>query len=618
MSIARACSSLLVLHAQQAQYATCALVFLASALAFGPILFDEKSALAENSSNTDAARIVLVAEESEYDYMAVSAELPASKYIGIALHDLERARDPSTESDKRPVVLEESSCPSEGWPAAALHGPSLRTGNAPMATSTGSGDCKCKTKLGDTRSKRLAALYVNRKFSLPTGVVPKDYDFLSLRIAYRDGVKAYLNGQLIASRNMQNTPASASDRVRGPEWEEFILPLPGGLLTKTNLLSIELRPARLRNGVRFDAELSLQKASALARGPLLQQVRETSAIVSFDTHLPVAAKVLYGTSAQLGKQALSAGASLARHHQVKLTGLSPGQVVHYQVVFAGGATEVLRFHVPPPREKVLHFAVYGDMRGGHRIHAQIVSALQAELIDFVIVTGDLVLRGSDEADWQRFFAVAQPLLARLPFYPVAGNHDRGSSGDEARRMKEIFVMWPGPTNRPAGGHWHSFEQSGVHFVMLDSNHYRNSDQLAWLEKDLKSARKRGVRAIFAAVHAGPYSRGLHRGNSYAEEHYAPLLRKYGVSILFSGHDHLYQRGEVAGLPYMVSGGGGAPLYSVRCGIKGKPRCKKRDGMQHVAKEYHYILISVFPKFVRACPKRIDRTPLEACIRYKLD
>ena len=47
-----------------------------------------------------------------------------------------------------------------------------------------------------------------------------------------------------------------------------------------------------------------------------------------------------------------------------------------------------------------------------------------------------------------------------------------------------------------------------------------------------------------------------------------------VSFVFSGHDHLYQRGEVDGLKYVVSGGGGAPLYSVRCGAKGKPRCKQ--------------------------------------------
>jgi 3',5'-cyclic AMP phosphodiesterase CpdA len=273
--------------------------------------------------------------------------------------------------------------------------------------------------------------------------------------------------------------------------------------------------------------------------------------------------------------------------------------------------------MPPSEAEPLRFAVYGDMRGGHVVHGKIIKSLLEEAIDFVIVTGDLVLRGSDEADWQRFFDVAAPLLARFPYYPVAGNHDTGRTGDEELRMNEIFALWPGPGDRPSDGHWYSFEVAGVHFVMLDSNEYRNPMQRRWLQADLKAAQAAGSRAIFAAVHAGPYSRGLHQGSGYAAESYAPILAAHGVTLLFSGHDHLYQRGVVKGLHYMVSGGGGAPLYSVRCGVRGKKRCRADDGMQAVAKENHYILVTVYPKFVEACPKRVDRSPLEACIRYPL-
>lgn len=561
--------------------------------------------------------MVLVQTGSEYKYIAKAVDLPASRYVGLALLDLDSARNPASQRAGRTGIFEPVTAPEADWPAKPLSGALVRVGNAPFATSSDGKDCRCKTKIGDSDKKRFAALFLSHRFSLPSQLKTKDYEYLSLRVAYRDGVRAYLNGRLIASRNLRKTPELAADRVRGPEWEEFIVPLSAGMLVTDNLLSIEIRPARIRNGVRFDAELSLDKASQLPRGPVLQQVGARDALISFDTRLPVSAKVHYGETASLGKLALSANASLARHHQVKLKGLKPGQELYYRVEFGRHSTEVFRFHTPPPDNEVLHFAVYGDMRGGHRVHAQIVNALQSELVDFVIVTGDLVLRGSDEADWQRFFEVARPLLARLPYYPVAGNHDTGTAGDEARRMNEIFAMWPGPKNRPTSGHWHSFDLSGVHFVMLDSNHYRNNSQRDWLQKDLAQAKKNGVRAIFAAVHAGPYSRGLHRGNIHAAEHYAPLLSKYGVSLLFSGHDHLYQRGKVKGLAYMVSGGGGAPLYSVRCGIKGKKRCKEDDGMQHVAKEYHYIVVSVFPQFVRACPKRVDGSPLEACIRYKL-
>lgn len=246
--------------------------------------------------------------------------------------------------------------------------------------------------------------------------------------------------------------------------------------------NIEVRPGSHSHGVRFDASLVLREAGRVVRGPMVQRVREQSASIRFDTDLPSLAHVEYGATSSLGKRAKSALGTLARHHRAELTGLAPGHAVHYRVVAAGQPGQSHIFHAPPKGPESLRFAVYGDVRGGHRVHANIASALLDEAIDFVLVTGDMVLRGSDEADWQRFFSVAGPLLARLPYYPVAGNHDTGNSGDERRRMSDLFALWPAPDDRPAEGAWHSFDISGVHFVMLDSNHYRHEAQLAWPKK----------------------------------------------------------------------------------------------------------------------------------------
>ncbi len=592
-------------------YAHSVALLLVSLVAIGGPAWAEKNSKSEET-------VLLVAAGAEFDYLARSVPLPSTRYIQIALHDfdaLSKGGNPAS----RPLAVEPANTPPAGWPHQPLRAQKLHRGATPIATRRRGKPCACNTEIGDSGKTRLAVLYASHRFSLPPGLEVAEYPLLRLKLLYRDGVRVFLNGKLIALRNLSGDRArsSAASRPRGPEWETFLIPLSSTLLKKENLLSIEVRPTLNRHGVKLDVQLELQKVGRLVRGPMISQVRDTSALIVFDTSLPQNAMVEYGESSALGKRALSAHGSLARHHRVRLRGLRPGQRVFYRVVVAGKGMQMHSFHVSPSAKEPLHFAVYGDMRGGHKVHETIVQSLLAETIDFVIVTGDLVLRGSDEADWQRFFAVARPLLARIPYYPVAGNHDRGKTGDEKRYMNEVFVLWPGPADRPLHGHWHSFDVSGVHFVMLDSNHYRDEKQLAWLGQDLKQARKRGVRAIFAAVHAGPFSRGLHRGNSYAAEHVVPLLRQYGVSVLFSGHDHLYQRGKVKGLAYMVSGGGGAPLYSVRCGKKRQAKCKVADGMQHVAKAYHYILVSVFPGFVRACPKKIDGSPLEACTQYPL-
>jgi hypothetical protein len=90
-----------------------------------------------------------------------------------------------------------------------------------------------------------------------------------------------------------------------------------------------------------------------------------------------------------------------------------------------------------------------------------------------------------------------------------------------------------------------------------------------------------------------------------------------VLLLFAGHDHIYQRGQAGGLAYIVSGGGGASLYPIRCGTRGRPRCSEDDGAILALSEHHYLSITVQRDYVLVCPKRPDRTPLEKCIRYKL-
>jgi predicted phosphodiesterase len=39
----------------------------------------------------------------------------------------------------------------------------------------------------------------------------------------------------------------------------------------------------------------------------------------------------------------------------------------------------------------------------------------------------------------------------------------------------------------------------------------------------------------------------------------PLFEQYGVDVVFAGHHHNYERNEVNGITYIVTGGGGAPL-----------------------------------------------------------
>ncbi len=557
-----------------------------------------------------------VAAGARLRYQVVRAPLPAAGIGAAAVRAADRARGRPA-NDAGVLGAPDPQVPPASWPRALAA--DAATGRAPLGAADQRGNCRhCGTVIGDERRARVAALYASRDFDV--GDELSGVRLLILRARYRDGLVAWINGHEVARRNRpaERGPMELATAPRGPEWEALYIPVTPGLLASgPNRLTVEVRPSGRRLSPRLDLELVGRGGPRLVRGPMLQRVGTDRATIVFDTDLPAHGAVEYGRGATLSQRALSAGGGLAVHHVVELTGLEPDSAVDYRVVTGGDAAPPARFHTAPTAGEPLRFAVYGDMRGGHEIHRRIVESIGREAPDLVVLTGDLVLRGGDEGDWQRFFDVAEPLLRQVPYYPAAGNHDMGHAGDERRRFGEIFALPPGPPGQPSWANWYSFDVAGVHFIMLDSNSYERPEQLTWLESDLAAAHARGARAIFVAVHNGPYSRGTHGGNAIARTRYAPVLVRGGVTVLFSGHDHLYERGEIGGLRYFVSGGGGASLYPVRCSTHHRHCHGVVDGAITARREHHYIMVTVEPTVVRVCPKRPDGTPLEACQTYPL-
>lgn len=465
-------------------------------------------------------------------------------------------------------------------------------------------------------TERIAVAYGVTTFTL--GAEAQGLAMLELRVRYQDGVAAWLNGVEIARRALPRDGDGAATalaaRPHGPEWETFYVPVgPHVLYLGENTLAIELHPSGRRLAPQLvEAELIGRRDRGIVRGPVLAEVAATTARIAVATDPDTEAVLEWGTGDALDRrQASAAGA----RHTFALVGLPARAQVRYRVRAGASVTSVYAFHTMPAAGDVVRIGVYGDVRGGHAVHRRLVDAMLAEPLDAVGVTGDMVLRGGDEGDWQRFFAITAPLLAQVPYLPVVGNHDLGWGG--AKRPDATFALPSGPPDRPPGAYWYSRDVADVHLVFLDSNAYDRSEQLGWLERDLAAARARGVRAILAFTHDGPYSRGYHRGNLDARTRYVPVLARHGVDLVLAGHDHLYQRGEIDGVRYVVSGGGGASLYAISCGVPGKRRCKVADGMQAIAREHHFLVITISPASLEVCPRRPDGRLLERCTRYPL-
>lgn len=57
-----------------------------------------------------------------------------------------------------------------------------------------------------------------------------------------------------------------------------------------------------------------------------------------------------------------------------------------------------------------------------------------------------------------------------------------------------------------------------------------------------------------------WSTGWHGNCLDVQNYIQPLCKQYGVSIVISGHNHLYARAVADGVQHITTGGGGAPLH----------------------------------------------------------
>jgi acid phosphatase type 7 len=265
---------------------------------------------------------------------------------------------------------------------------------------------------------------------------------------------------------------------------------------------------------------------------------------------------------------------------------------------------------PPDASPTYCFAVYGDSRSGGVDHRKVVRAILESRPAAVFHTGDMVNDGTDADDWKEFDAITAELRQKAEFFPSLGNHEKGSG--------KYFTDF----GLPGDYRWYSVSRGGVHVAVLDSGSDLSpgSPQYAWLEKDLAQA---DTPFVAVMLHTSPFSTGHYGDDGGLGRDLVPLLERSGVDVVFSGHDHDYERLEVNGIVYLVTGGGGAPLR----GQKGKSRasrafaesfhflrvCVERGGMTVEAKSPEGKVIDrvVVPLKVRPARPRPDR-PTNCC------
>ena len=206
---------------------------------------------------------------------------------------------------------------------------------------------------------------------------------------------------------------------------------------------------------------------------------------------------------------------------------------------------------PPPGvpnlKDSLKFVAIGDNGTGDKPQYDLAAKMSAWHrqfpFDLVIMLGDNIYGRQRPQDFvEKFENPYKPLLdAGVKFYAALGNHDS--------QENRFYKPW-----NMNGERYYTFSRKNVKFFVLDSD-YMDPKQLQWLDNELKTSRDDWKIAYF---HHPLYSSGGRHGSEVdLRVTLEPLFVKYGVNVVYSGHDHVYERVKPQkGIYYFVSGSGG--------------------------------------------------------------
>jgi hypothetical protein len=374
----------------------------------------------------------------------------------------------------------------------------------------------------------------------------------------------------------------------------------------------------------------------VVRRPYLQQMSANRVVVVWATReegapsvrlTGGAARTVSGTS-RLVTAARNGLGYAYYHHEAILGSLAANSAYAYEARVGDGVAGSGTFRTAPASGSgSFSFITFGDSGTGSTQQRQLATRMANETFDIVLHTGDIVYGRSDgtgDATFARynewFFDVYASWLPFKAFFPAEGNHDSRPSNGDGIAYLDTFTL---PRNGASAAYpehaerFYGFDYGPVHFVALDTEFAfqdatRRAEQLSWLADDLTSTTQPWKIAFF---HRSPYSAGGEHGSDLAvRAAFAPLFEQYGVRLAISSHEHDYertypQRQSSSGTPvtYIVSGGGGGPVYPAARG----------PWTAFSSSQHHYVRGDVTPctitlRAISLSGATFDATTLDRC------
>lgn len=182
--------------------------------------------------------------------------------------------------------------------------------------------------------------------------------------------------------------------------------------------------------------------------------------------------------------------------------------------------------------------------------------------EFIVQLGDMISRGTVR-NYKRLLQLLEDSKIAMPFLTVPGNHERSSPRAKGESDDELYRAVFGPSD-------HYMDRGGVRFVFLDTSARKLTPaQLGWLDAALRTGPEIRHKVVFTHIAPSGLAKwtdfmGVKDVGSFTpgSAEFMAIAESRGVDRVYFGHVHGFDVIDRGSTRYVLTGGGGSPLFAV--------------------------------------------------------
>lgn len=347
---------------------------------------------------------------------------------------------------------------------------------------------------------------------------------------------------------------------------------------------------------------------SLTKGPVVQLISSNKAAIVWESQQR-GAILQWGDSKTINCRGIPLRDDEGRRAALlfkEIVELQPG-TTNFSILSAGASTESFVVTLPPTNPESIKLAVVGDNQYKSAIFSTILHYIKEESPAALLHLGDMVQEPWRDRDWRDYFLGplrSSSVAPSIPLIITQGNHDIIDG--------EVNPRFPSPITLPdkPTGSYYALSLGSARVIILDTN-MEDDAQVEWLREELASESCRRASFRIIAVHVPPFieywnprawRKGERRWPEYVRERLLPVWERGSVDLVLSGHQHNYQRGERAGITYVISGGGGGKLD--------KDRVEDWQMYEMTRIAHHYAMLDITSESIKITMRLADTNEIE--------